>query len=699
MSSSLDYYLQPITNLSLVGKKRESFYKRLVGSRYVDLLWHLPSSLSFRKHVKSIVEAEENSLITLEVDVEMHHPNLRKRTPYKIIVRDLKNNRFELLFFNAYSSFLQKAAPEGKRIIVTGQIKRDKTAGGNKFQMSHPDFMGPVSELEKWIGAERVYGLTAGITRGMIITAIDAVLKNAQELPEWQNDEFPSFFEALKSVHSPKNHENLSFKDLARQRLIFDEYLAHHLSLILSARKPILKSVANVALCSSLSQKLVESLPFELTNAQQKVISEIRKDMHNNHQMVRLLQGDVGSGKTLVALLVALDVVEKKSQAAILVPTEILARQHFEKIKNFVECLGVKVVILTGREKGKLREQILNEIKNGDANIIVGTHAILENNVEFEKLSLVVIDEQHRFGVEQRVRLSQKANAPHILSMTATPIPRTLMLANHGDMEVSVLNEKPLGRKIIQTKVLSVDRLSEVIDQLKNVISQGRQVYWVCPLIEESENSDFAAAVARFESLQKIFGEQVELVHGKLKPAEKDEAMGNFVCGKAKILVATTVIEVGVDVPLATIIVIEHAQRFGLSQLHQLRGRVGRNDLQSFCLLLYGQPLTYHARKRLEIMRDCHDGFEIAEKDLRLRGGGEIVGTKQSGLPKFKFSDLLQEDSSDSVFLEELFAKAHKTAKEILSIDPNLVSDRGLALRQLLVLFEKNNAELLRKSG
>jgi ATP-dependent DNA helicase RecG len=700
MSFDLNYYLKPISELGVVGKKREAFYKRLVGNRYVDLLWHLPNSLSFRQHVQSIFEASENSLVTLEVDVEMHHPNLRKRTPYRIFVRDLKNNRFELVFFNAYSSFLQRAAPEGKRIAVSGQLKRDKLSDTIKFQMSHPDFMGPVAEIDKWVGAERVYSLTAGITRGMLVQAVENVLKDAYEIPEWHADEnMPSFLKALQLVHHPKTHEQLGVRDPARTRLIMDEYLAYHLGFILSMRKNTAITDAGNSFEPNLANQLIELLPFQLTTAQQKVIAEIRCDMQKSHQMVRLLQGDVGSGKTLVAVIAALDAVDMGAQAAILVPTEILARQHMAKIQQFVETLGLKVVLLIGREKGKTREQILGEIKNGAAHIIVGTHALLENQVEFKNLNLVVIDEQHRFGVEQRMRLSQKANAPHILSMTATPIPRTLMLASHGDMDVSVLDEKPSGRKIIQTKVLNVDRIEEVIEQLKSVINQGRQIYWVCPLIEESENSDFAAAVARFENLKMVFNDQVELVHGKLKGPEKDASMQRFASGEAKILVATTVIEVGVDVPNATIMVIEHAQRFGLAQLHQLRGRVGRSDLQSYCLLLYGQPLTFHARKRLETMRDCHDGFKIAEEDLKLRGGGEIIGLKQSGIPKFRFSDLVQDDPNEALFLEELFAKAHNMAKEIAATDPLLRSPKGLALRQLLVLFEKDNAELLRKSG
>jgi ATP-dependent DNA helicase RecG len=355
--------------------------------------------------------------------------------------------------------------------------------------------------------------------------------------------------------------------------------------------------------------------------------------------------------------------------------------------------------MLTGREKGKARDKVIETIKSGEATIVVGTHALLEDSVIFQNLGLVVIDEQHRFGVEQRLALASKSKTAHILSMTATPIPRTLVLANHGDMDVSILNEKPLGRKIIQTKVISVDRLDEVIEQIKAIMSKGRQVYWVCPLIEESEKSDLAAAVARCDVLREIFGDKVELMHGRMKGPEKDAAMQRFLSGEATLLVSTTVIEVGVDVPQATVMVIEHAQRFGLAQLHQLRGRVGRNDIQSFCLLLYGQPLSFQARRRLETMRDCHDGFKIAEEDLRLRGGGEIIGTKQSGVPKFRLCDLIQEDPEDAAFLEDLFAKAHNMANEALKNDPDLSSSQGLALRELLILHEYDNAELLRKSG
>ena len=421
--------------------------------------------------------------------------------------------------------------------------------------------------------------------------------------------------------------------------------------------------------------------------------------MQNGQQMVRLLQGDVGSGKTLVAVMAALDVADQGLQTAILVPTEILSRQHATKIGELLQPLGLTVAMLTGREKGKARDKVIETIKSGEATIVVGTHALLEDSVVFQNLGLVVIDEQHRFGVEQRLALASKSKTAHILSMTATPIPRTLVLANHGDMDVSVLNEKPLGRKIIQTKVISVDRLDEVIEQIKAIMSKGRQVYWVCPLIEESEKSDLAAAVARCDSLREIFGDKIELMHGRMKGPEKDAAMQRFLSGEATLLVSTTVIEVGVDVPQATVMVIEHAQRFGLAQLHQLRGRVGRNDIQSFCLLLYGQPLSFQARRRLETMRDCHDGFKIAEEDLRLRGGGEIIGTKQSGVPKFRLCDLIQEDPEDAAFLEDLFAKAHNMANEALKNDPDLSSPQGLALRELLILHEYDNAELLRKSG
>jgi len=700
MSAPLNYYLTELSTLPSIGKRREKFYKKLVGERVIDLLWHLPNQLSYRIFANHVEDVTENTLVTLEATVELHQPNLRKRSPYRIWLRDSKNNQFELLFFNAYQQFLQRVAPEGKKIALSGQLKCERTYNQTRYYMSHPDFMGSVAEIQNWIGPERIYGLTAGLTRSMVASTIDQVLKSAKELPEWINDcQYPPFLESLKKVHLPKDYEDLSFTNLSRQRLIFDEFLAYHLGMILSNRRPKQEGVQENLYTPKLANQLESLLPFSLTEAQKKAITELRTDMQSGRQMIRLLQGDVGSGKTLVAVMAALDVVDQQMQAAILVPTEILARQHAAKISKLLEPLEIEVALLTGREKGKTRDQILETIRSGKASVVIGTHALIENSVIFENLGLVVIDEQHRFGVEQRLALSQKSKTAHILSMTATPIPRTLVLANHGDMDVSILNEKPLGRKIIQTKVISADRLQEVVEQLKLVMSKGKQVYWVCPLIEESEKSDFAAAVARFEMLKQIFGDQVELMHGKMKGPEKDAAMQRFINGEATLLVSTTVIEVGVDVPQATVIVIEHAQRFGLAQLHQLRGRVGRNDMQSFCLLLYGQLLSFQSRRRLEVMRDCHDGFKIAEEDLRLRGGGEIIGTKQSGVPKFRLCDLVQEDPNDGKLLEDLFDKAHKMATEILKNDPTLSSPHGLAVRQLLILHEYDNTELLRKSG
>jgi ATP-dependent DNA helicase RecG len=700
MSAPLDYYLTELHTLASIGKRREKFYKKLVGERFIDLLWHLPTQLSFRTKIDNIQEAPENTLVTFEATVELHQPGLRRRSPYRIWMRDNKNNRFELLFFNAYDRFLQRVAPEGRKIGISGQLKCDRAHDTVRYHMSHPDFMGPLDEMGKWIGAERIYGLTAGLTRSMVASVIDQVIKPSKEMPEWITDStYPSFLSALKNVHQPQVYENLNFTDPSRQRLIFDEFLAYHLGMALSNRRTKPKVISKNTYVPKLAAQLEELLPFKLTNAQISAIAELRGDMQNGQQMVRLLQGDVGSGKTLVAVMAALDVADQGLQTAILVPTEILSRQHAAKIGELLQPLGLTVAMLTGREKGKARDKVIETIKSGEATIVVGTHALLEDSVIFQNLGLVVIDEQHRFGVEQRLALASKSKTAHILSMTATPIPRTLVLANHGDMDVSILNEKPLGRKIIQTKVISVDRLDEVIEQIKAIMSKGRQVYWVCPLIEESEKSDLAAAVARCDVLREIFGDKVELMHGRMKGPEKDAAMQRFLSGEATLLVSTTVIEVGVDVPQATVMVIEHAQRFGLAQLHQLRGRVGRNDIQSFCLLLYGQPLSFQARRRLETMRDCHDGFKIAEEDLRLRGGGEIIGTKQSGVPKFRLCDLIQEDPDDAAFLEDLFAKAHNMANEALKNDPDLSSPQGLALRELLILHEYDNAELLRKSG
>ncbi len=701
MPTPVDFFFEPLIRHTQVGSKRIKFYKKLVGERNIDLLWHLPSHLVQRISIEKISEARTGELVTLEVDVQIHYPNIRKSTPYRILVHDKTHTSIELTFFNPYSHFLQRSAPEGKKILISGQIKQAQQSTLAKYQMSHPDFMGPVAEKDKWVGFERIYPLTAGLNRSMIAALIHKLIGSSPKLPEWQNAAWnlPSFVNSLKSIHlgSP---EAVAYNSEERKRLILDEYMAYHISLALSSiQQEPLKAVQEKFVISKLSQSVEKNLPFTLTKGQQHALTDIRHDLHHLKQMVKLVQGDVGSGKTVVALLACCDMIAQGFQTAILVPTEILAQQHFQKLQEMLNPFNIHVQLLTGRGKSKSRELLLADLANGKVQLLVGTHALIEQDVRFKNLKLVVIDEQHRFGVEQRLKLCSKGNNPHILSMTATPIPRTMVLAKHGDMTITQIREKPKGRKNIITKVSTEDRLDDIYLQLEKVMKMGRQIYWVCPMIEESEKIDLTAATVRFEKLQQKFGDTVALVHGKMKNDEKEKIMKAFSLGEKKLLVSTTVIEVGVDVANATVMIIEQAQRFGLAQLHQLRGRVGRSDIQSYCLLLYSQPLSLHGKRRLEIMRDTNDGFLIAEQDLKLRGGGEIVGKRQSGLPKFRFSDLSDEDPEIAKYHQELFEKAYDYAHEILKTNPNLIGEQGNAIKILLELFEKQNAMNLRKSG
>jgi ATP-dependent DNA helicase RecG len=496
---------------------------------------------------------------------------------------------------------------------------------------------------------------------------------------------WPTWAEAIRLSHTPQSDMDLMPQSPLRQRLAYDEILSHQLALTLvrqlQRRAEIKRPIGNHA---EWRQKLLAILPFELTAAQQSAMADIDADMAAGRPMLRLLQGDVGSGKTIVALMTMLNAIAVKKQAAIMAPTEILARQHLATMQPLCEKLGLKIAALTGRDKGKAKQSIIQSIENGDADIIIGTHALLEDTVTFRNLGCVVIDEQHRFGVEQRLGLSQKHNAIDTLVMTATPIPRSLFLATYGDLDCSRLMEKPPGRKPIDTRTVSLDRMDDVVAGIGRAINEGRQIYWVCPLVEESEQLDLAAATERYEQLSALFPGKVGLVHGRLKAKEKERVMQDFAAAKISLLVATTVIEVGVNVPAASIMVIDHAQRFGLSQLHQLRGRVGRGHEQSRCLLLYSHALSQTARARLGIMRDTEDGFRIAEEDLKLRGAGEILGTKQSGLPDMRFANFL--------WHQDLFKTAATEVKWILDKDPMLKTPRGENLRLLLQLFGRHEA-------
>ncbi|WP_298727817.1 ATP-dependent DNA helicase RecG [uncultured Ferrovibrio sp.] len=691
----------PITSLKGCGPRLAPLIEKLAGGRVLDLWWHLPSGLIDRRYRPSIAEAEPGRIATITLTIERHLPPRTSRLPYKIIGHD-GSGRLTLVFFNGREDFLKRSLPEGEQRVVSGMIE----LFDGQPQMTHPDRIATPEEADQLATVEPVYPLTAGLAPRTLAKIIDGALAKAPELPEWLDPAFqrqqkwPSWREALLTAHRPESAADLEKDAPARQRLAFDELLANQLALLLVRRRLKRLSGRPMQGDGRLRDQLEKLLPWPLTDAQRQANAEIAGDMGSNKRMLRLLQGDVGSGKTMVALNAMLLAVEAGAQAALMAPTEILARQHAETLMPYCRQLGVTLALLTGRDKGKARAALLERLASGEIDILVGTHALFQDDVVFHDLALAVIDEQHRFGVGQRLSLAAKGQRDKggvdVLVMTATPIPRTLSLTAYGDMDVSKLTEKPPGRTPVDTRTVAADRFLDVVAAVKRKIAAGERVYWVCPLVEESEQSDLAAAAERHFALKMALepelGEgSVGLVHGQMSVAEKDTAMEAFASGRSKLLVATTVIEVGVDVPEATLIVIEHAERFGLAQLHQLRGRVGRGGRPGACLLLYSGPLGETAKARLKILRETDDGFRIAEEDLRLRGAGEVLGTRQSGLPNFKLADLATHG--------DLLAAARDDARLILERDPDLASERGQALRVLLYLFERDSAIQYLRSG
>jgi ATP-dependent DNA helicase RecG len=623
----------------------------------------------------------------------MHVPPRSKGRPYYVHVRD-EQTEFRLVFFHARADFLQRHLPTGQRRIVSGKVE----LFDGMAQMVHPDHMVSEDEAASLPKFEPVYPLTHGVTQKTIWKASEAALKLCPRLDEWIDpplkikETWPDWDTAIKSAHRPQSISDVSPDTGARLRLAYDEFFAHQLTLALARsgerRKTGIISQGN----GEISAKIFAALPYKPTGAQERAISEIVNDLAAPIRMNRLLQGDVGSGKTLVAFMGLLAAVEAGGQGALMAPTEILARQHLESLQPLATVAGVKLKILTGRDKGMERKQKLADLASGKTKIIVGTHSVFQEDVVFDDLRLAIIDEQHRFGVHQRSQLGSKGASVDVLVMTATPIPRSLALTQYGDMDVSILDEKPPGRKPVVTATVSTSRMDEVVEKLRSAIEKGQQAYWVCPLVEESEVSDKTAAEARFKHLRASLGEgNVGLVHGQMPALEKDAAMARFVSGDTSVLVATTVIEVGVNVPNATIMVIERAEGFGLAQLHQLRGRVGRGEGASTCLLMFQAPLSETAERRLKIMRETEDGFRISEEDLAMRGAGDLIGTAQSGLPKFRIADIERQSG--------LMATAHRDARALLTSDPKLTSERGKAARVLLWLMEQDKAIRLLSIG
>ena len=651
-----------------------------------DLLFTLPHSGIDRRKRDTVQGADLPGVVTVEVEIGRHAAPRSRSGAYRITVQDAQTS-FQLVFFHARGDYLRKILPSGARRVVSGKVELfDGIA-----QMVHPDHILPVEEAHDIPDFEPVYPLTAGVTQKVMHKAAQGALARAPELAEWiepsllGKEGWPSWGEALSQAHAPTDAATLSPGHPARVRLAYDELFAHQMTLAL-ARQNRRKAAGRASSgTGGLQGKVLKSLPYAPTGAQARAIADIAGDMARDKRMNRLLQGDVGAGKTLVAFMALLIAVEAGGQGVMMAPTEILARQHLEGLQPLAASAGVVLELLTGRDKGAERAAKLESLKNGKIQVLVGTHAVFQEDVAFCDLRLAVIDEQHRFGVRQRLALGAKGILADVLVMTATPIPRSLALAQYGDMDVSVLDEKPPGRKPITTALISTERLEEVVGRIRAAADDGRQVYWVCPLVEESETSDMTAAEERFKRLRAALGEaRVGLVHGQMPPAEKDAAMARFQAGETSVLVATTVIEVGVNVPNATIMVIERAETFGLAQLHQLRGRVGRGDQASTCLLLYQAPLGEGGRKRLETLRNTEDGFIIAETDLEMRGAGDVIGTAQSGLPRFRVADVESQTG--------LMATAQTDARALLTTDPTLESGRGRAARVLLWLMRQDEA-------
>ncbi len=614
----------PVTQLPGIGPRFAKLFETLTGPNVIDLCWHLPSGLIDRRYAPKLGSAEAGRIATVTVNVIQHRPPPSKRLPYHIFCTD-ETGALDLVFFHGRPDYLNRVLPEGEQRVVSGKLE----VYGGHLQMTHPDHIGTPDELAEMMAVEPVYPLTAGLTLKPVGKAVRAALARSVALPEWQDpaylkqQQWSDWHSALLSLHAPQSESDLLPLTPARCRLAYDELLANQLALALIRRHQARQRGRSIQGDGHLQEKVLAALPFSLTGSQRDAVADVHRDMAADTRMLRLLQGDVGSGKTIVAFLAMLAAVESGAQAAIMAPTEILVRQHMKTLAPLPEIAGIRSEILTGRDKGKARAAKLAAFADGSVQLAVGTHALFQQDVAFQDLALAVIDEQHRFGVHQRLELTAKGRGVDVLVMTATPIPRTLMLTAYGDMETSRLTEKPPGRQPIDTRVLALDRLPEMVEAVARALEKGTKVYWVCPLVGESEVVDLAAAEARFAEMQARFGARAGLVHGRMKDKDKDAVMADFAEGNLDLLVATTVIEVGVDVPSATVMVVEHAERFGLAQLHQLRGRIGRGAERSTCLLLYQGPLGETARARLRILRDTDDGFLIAEEDLRLRGAAK----------------------------------------------------------------------------
>tara|TARA_Y100000590_G_scaffold348953_1_gene400240 strand:- start:170 stop:2251 length:2082 start_codon:yes stop_codon:yes gene_type:complete len=681
-----------ISTLSGIGPKMEILFNRLIGDKLIHFLWHIPYNIIKRNKHNNIHDAKINSIVTFKVKIIEHKPSRFKRQPYKVncICGDTP---IDLIFFNLRHPIIKSNLPINSDRYISGKLEYFQ----NKFQITHPTHIVELDKINTIKSIQPIYSLTSGLTQRIFTKNIEKVLSMIPDLEEWldektlKNYEFNSWKKTLLAIHNPKSSKDLIVSNTNRRRLAYDELLSHQLAISIIRNYNQKQKGLRFTSSNILVSKFINILPYKLTNSQLKVLDEINADLNSPHQMVRLLQGDVGSGKTIISILTAIKAIESGYQAAMMVPTSILAHQHFNNFKLLFNKMNLKIDILTSKDKGKSRLQKLDLIKEGKINLLIGTHALIQDDVNFKSIGLIIIDEQHKFGVFQRMSFTNKAKKPSVLVMSATPIPRTLSLAAYGDMNESKLTEKPRGRLPIKTSAISLTKEKDLIKRLISKLEKNEKAYWVCPLIQESEELDLKAANVRYESLKKIFNQKVLLLHGQLKEKEKEEIIRKFKDEDFKILVSTTVIEVGIDIKEASTIVIEHAERFGLAQLHQLRGRVGRSDMQSYCILLHKNIIGDNAKKRILKMKETNDGFEIAKKDLEIRGAGEVLGTKQSGLPSFKIADL----SFDNDLLEKVRLYVDYISKN----DPKLVKNKTKNLRNLLYLFERDVAIKTLKAG
>ena len=686
-----DLLLKPLNFLSRVGETLTNYLQKLVkGGKIFDLLLHAPVKVENISILPKIHQIIDNDLVILKAKIESHAPPAKSRQPFKILCHS-DSGFFNLVFFKIFPGQIQKLKI-GSEIAVLGKFT--KALGEN--QIVHPQEILPVNQIEKLPKFNVIYPLSASISNKFLSYKISEILKKLEDnFEEWieptviNNFGFKTFYNSLTKLHNPSTPSDLSPQNIARRRLAFDELLAWQLAILIAKKQNDnrKKTPASFNDHKNYLDSFLQSLPFALTNSQLKAVKEINNEIIANKKMLRLLQGDVGSGKTIVAICASLQTIYCQKQVSIVAPTTVLAKQHFLYFKKLLAQFDINIEILTSASTKKQKQQILKNLLEGKTNILISTHAVLEDDVKFSNLGLAIIDEQHRFGVLQRLKLVEKGQEVDLLLMSATPIPRTLMLGLYGDMDISILSEKPKNRQEITTSIMSQQKSQEIFESITKIIANNQKVYWICPAIEDQESVEdqevaLVSVEKKFIELQQFFGKnKVALIHGKMTETQKEQTMLTFANenSETQILVATTVIEVGVDVPSASVIVIENAENFGLAQLHQLRGRVGRSHLKSFCILLYGKKYGEIQKQRLAIMRESNDGFFIAEEDLRLRGSGEIIGTKQSGFPEFKIANLN--------FDSDLLKIANKQALLIINNDPLLSSSSNKKYQYLLKLF------------